>query len=180
MAYTPGMPQNPIAIFADGTQFEVLRAVDTTKDGLPYLELVLSPFEYTMAMLGLKENELNFQDYKYGTIKRFYALSRRWILSNNPEKPQWLFLCTYHGNDPSITTGDIVQVLDMVRQIENLEKRVKVLEAQNTRLEKENYEMSVRTKEYFETQQSFTKERSMLPVDFGSGSEISTKIKSDK
>ncbi len=176
MSYAKFTPQNPIILYMDGSEFEVLRTTNTIKDGKPVVEFILSPFDWTMNMLDIKDNELDYQEFVHGTLKRIYPKSRIIKLSDNPEKPIWLGLCTFHGTSPERKSEELAQVLMTVEENENLQDRIKVLEAENMQLRRENFNYATRAKEFFETQQSFTQpQHMMLPME--QGGDTSTEIK---
>ncbi len=54
---TPFVSQNPLLIFMDGSEFIILRNVDTIKNGILYAELALAPFEWTKRMLKIDDKE---------------------------------------------------------------------------------------------------------------------------
>lgn len=178
MSYTPNQPQPPIIIFMDGSEFEVLRSNKTIKDGQPALELSLSPFEWVIAMLQLDpNNDLDYSTYAYGVMQRTYFDADIIKVSENPEKPIWWGLCTVDGVSMLTSSEHMNKVLSAVEDKKKLTVRVRVLEAEVKRLQKENLNYAMKAREFFATQQELTRPQShvMLP---GTSSEV--KIKSEQ
>jgi hypothetical protein len=178
MAYIKNMPQPPVIIFAgDGSEFEVLRCVNTVKDGKPCMELVMSPFDWTKVMLDIEEKDLDYKDYNFGVLRRTYPASKILVLSQNPEKPVWMSLTTFHGTPMDKKSKDLTELFKYTEQVDRLTEEVTLLRAENKRLQKENIHYALKSKEFFETQQSFTKPQStlMLP-QMSNETEIKTKL----
>lgn len=178
MSYTPNIPQPPVIAFMDGSEFEVIRSTRTVKDGQPALELVMSPFDWVVAMLKInKDKELDTSVYHYGTMTRTYFEADVVKISENPEKPIWWGLCTVDGVSMLTSSEHMNKVLSAVEDKKKLTVRVRVLEAEVKRLQKENLNYAMKAREFFATQQELTKPQShvMLP---GTSSEV--KIKSEQ
>ena len=183
MSYTSGEIQPPIMIFLDGTEFEVFRISNVTKaGGKHYLEFVMSPFPWVLPLVGIREKDLIFDETTpYGYLKRQYPASRYVILSDNPEKPVRLMLCTFDGNIPSVGSKDLEEIFKRTEEIETLKGRIAMLEAYNKKLQKEVFDMSIHSKEFFESQRELTnpRRRELLPSEMPEEVEMKTKKRSE-
>lgn len=177
MTYIPGKPQLPIIIFLDGSGFEVFGSVNTIKDGKPAKELILSPFEWTKAYLKILDTDMDFKKYAFGTLTRIYSSSRIIEISNNPEKPIWLGLCSFHGTDTNTESGELMKILTKMDEIESLQARIDTLQKEIIRLRRENNYYAMKAREFFETQQQLTQPRTMFIPEAASEGEIEIKRK---
>lgn len=181
MTYTPFVPQNPIGIFSDGSEFEIMRIESTTKDGKPCFKFWMTPFDWTMRMLSIQENDLEYSDFPHGYLVRYYPSSYVINLSENPEKPIKLILTTFHGNIHEMHNELMEKMIGRSSEIAALKDRIRILQAENKQLSRQNLEHSIHSKEFYETHQSLTRPSapSMLPLEQPMETEVKQKIMQD-
>jgi transcriptional regulator with GAF, ATPase, and Fis domain len=160
----PGVPQQPVLITLDGNAFLVVRTKTETVDGISKTEIVMSPFEWVKNRLGIKDEDLDFSEDPYGTLKRSYPTSSILHLSDNPEKPVWLLLCGFEGEEINYDNPKLFPIIEMKNKLIIREKLIEQLQAEIERLREENKKLVMMTKEWKEEMKDIVGEKIVTPV----------------
>ena len=176
MGYIPHTPQAPILIFlGDGSEFEVMQTQRVSKDGEMFIRFTMAPFEWVKEMLKINPKELNFDVYIHGTLERQYPKSYILKVSENPEKPMWIAFCDFHGNKMTSTGSEADCIMEILDENRAKQKTIDMKDKEIARLRNEMIALAMKSKEFFETQRSFTEPRSVLPMEMPSGGDVEIK-----
>ena len=162
--YVPGIPQQPILLTIDGNGFLVLRTNSLMVDGIPSTEVVMSPFDWTKNKLKMEDAELDVSEDSYGTIRRTYHTSSIFPLSMNPEKPIWLLLCGFNGEEINIDNPSLLPIIKMKGELDSKDKRIERLSAEVEKLRNDNRELITLNTSYIEKMKNIVGEKIVAPL----------------
>jgi hypothetical protein len=117
--------------------------------------------------LELKEEDLDYSESPYGTVSKTFNREMLLVLSNNPEKPVWLFLCSWNGDEINYDNPKMDSIIELRDKISTSSNLISRLRAKIKDLEEENMKLIVKNREYFDQVEKITKKRDIiLPADY--------------
>ncbi len=172
MGYSQGQIQRPLLFCYDGSVFEIIRQTPLMIRNESYVGLWLGPYPWTMAKIGLKDEDLDFSFDASGVIYKEYRSEYIQILSNNPEKPVWFMLADWEGNPMSVDNPIVFSISKLVEENKLLKEQVSFLRIQLATMKRTTVETLRRdrsTREQMKELLGFKDNTIKIPTNQGMG-----------